>query len=599
MDIDIPRSEYPRPQMVRERWLNLNGRWEFEIDRGDSGLERGLRDRSLAQQILVPFVPESELSGIGDTDFLHAVWYARDVTFPADWAEDRVLLHFGAVDHDATVWVNGTEVVRHRGGWSSFSADITDALTDGRARVVVRARDAAKGPQARGKQSIEYANRACNYTRSTGIWQTVWAEPVPAVHLQRPQIIPDLETATITVVQPVTAARPGHRVVATLRDSAGDVVQAECASGGLSARLVLQVPQDRLRAWDLDDPHLYGLDVALVDATGAQVDRWEGYAGLRSIAIDGHRILLNGKPVFQRLVLDQGWWPQSLLTPPSDEAIVTDLELLLKAGFNGARIHQKVAEERQLYHADRMGVLLWAEYGDWGIRVPGPHDDHQKPNLSFLTEWADLVRRDLSHPSIIGWCPLNETWQQISDQITDLDDVTQAMYTVTKGIDPTRPVLDTSGYAHRVHGADVYDSHQYEQDPARFAEIVGGLSTGEPYLNTGPQGEPWSIPYAGQPYFVSEYGGIWWNPDAVEAEGSDRRQSWGYGQRVRDEEEFQVRFAGLTDVLLDDPLMFGYCYTQLTDVFQEENGIYRFDRSEKLDVVRVARVQRRRAAYEK
>ena len=600
MDIDIPRPEYPRPQMVRYQWLSLNGQWEFEVDRGDSGLERGLGERGLTQRIVVPFAPESELSGIGDTDFLHAVWYARDVEFPAAWQGQRVVLHFGAVDHDATIWVNGTEVGRHRGGFASFSFDITDALDGLRGRIVVRARDAAKGPQARGKQSVEYANRACNYTRTTGIWQSVWAEPVPEAHLERPQIIPDLDNATITVVQPLSAARKGWRVVGSLTDAGGEVVRTEVATGSMAPRLVLSIPSDRVRAWDTQDPHLYGLEVELVDADGAQVDRWQGYAGLRSIAIDGHRILLNGEPVFQRLVLDQGYWPQSLMTAPSEAALVTDLELLLKAGFNGARIHQKVAEERYLYHADRLGILLWGEYGDWGINGHGPTGDNQRPTLSFLSEWAEIVRRDLSHPSIIGWCPLNETWQEITDRITDLDDVTQAMYWTTKTIDPTRPVLDTSGYAHRVRGADVYDSHQYEQDPQKFAELVGGLAEGRPYVNAGANGWAWSVDYEGQPYFVSEYGGIWWNPDtAAQSDGGDRTVSWGYGQRVHDEEEFQVRFAGLTDVLLDDPLMFGYCYTQLTDVFQEENGIYRFDRSEKLDVARVAQVQRREAAFER
>lgn len=600
----IPRPEYPRPQMVREQWLNLNGEWEFEIDHGDSGIERDLLDRPLGSTIQVPFCPESELSGHGHVDFMQAVWYARDVQIPADWSGQRVLLHFGAVDHDATVWVNGTEVTRHRGGFSSFSADITDALADGEARIVVRARDSRYAPQARGKQSIKYANEACDYTRTTGIWQTVWLEPVPEAHLQRPRIVPELADATITVTQPLSAARPGWRVAMTLRDGAGEVVRTEVPVVGMAPAVRLEVPSDRVRPWSPADPHLYGLSGALLDEQGEVVDRWDGYAGLRSVGIDGHRILLNGEPVFQRLVLDQGYWPESLLTAPSDEALVTDLELLLEAGFNGARVHQKVAEERYLYHADRMGVLVWGEFGDWGISGRGPRGDNQQPTASFISQWVEIVQRDLSHPSIIGWCPLNETYQEITDRITVLDDVTVGMYWATKGIDPTRPVVDASGYSHRVRGADVWDSHNYEQDPAAFADQVGHLAEGRAHENAGPvsgrSGRPaaWSVPYQGQPYFVSEYGGIWWNPEAAEVSGDDRSESWGYGQRVRDEEEFQQRFRGLTDVLLDDPLMFGYCYTQLTDVFQEENGIYRFDRSRKLDVARVAAVQRRTAAYE-
>ncbi|MGD7704814.1 glycoside hydrolase family 2 protein [Microlunatus sp. Y2014] len=596
---DQPRPEYPRPQMVRERWLNLNGRWEFEIDHGDSGIERGLDQRALTDSIIVPFCPESELSGHGHVDFMEAVWYARDVVVPQDWADDRVLLHFGAVDHDTTVWVNGAEVARHRGGFSSFHADITDALAGATsARIVVRARDTRYGAQARGKQSIKYANEACDYTRTTGIWQTVWLEPVPRVHLRRPRIVPGLADRSLTVTQPLSAAPADWRLRAVLTDDAGDVAAVEQAVGtSMAPSLRLVVPTDRVRPWSPTDPHLYGLRIELLDDAGSLVDRVDSYAGLRSVAIDGQAILLNGERVFQRLVLDQGYWPDSLMTAPSDAALVHDLELITAAGFNGARVHQKVAEERYLYHADRLGVLIWGEFGDWGIAGRGARGNNQQPTASFITQWAEVLERDLSHPSIIGWCPLNETYQEITDRITQLDDVTAGMFQVTKAVDPTRPVIDSSGYSHRVRTTDVWDSHSYEQDPVRFATQQAGLAQGTPYGNTGAKA-PYSVPYEGQPYFVSEYGGIWWNPDAAEVSGADREESWGYGQRVVDEEEFQARFAGLTNVLLDDPLMFGYCYTQLTDVFQEQNGIYRFDRSEKLDVSRVAAVQQRPAAYE-
>jgi beta-galactosidase/beta-glucuronidase len=604
MPSTLPRPEHPRPQFVRPDWLCLNGEWEFEIDRSDSGLERGVRDRELISRITVPFAPESELSGIGNVDFLESVWYRRTITIPADWEGNHAVLHFQAVDHDATVWVNGVEVVRHRGGFTPFSADLHGVAGPGdEALIVVRARDSRYGAQARGKQATRYYNSGCHYTRTTGIWQTVWLEAVPQTHLRRPRITPDVAGSAFHLSAPLSANKPGWKVRATLSDAVGEVSRAEVrADLDLAPRLVLPVPSDRMRLWDPTDPHLYDVRLELVDADGNIVDAADSYAGLRSVSINGKAVLINGKHVFQRLVLDQGYWPESLMTAPSDEALVADIELGLAAGFNGARLHQKVFEERYLYHADRLGYLVWGEFGDWGGAVAsGTDEDNQQPTASFVTQWLEAVARDYNHPSIIGWCPLNETHQLLHDRITQLDDVTRAMFLATKAADTTRPVLDASGYSHRVPETDIWDSHNYEQDPKRFAEQLSGLAEGTPYANTrGVDDRPISQPYAGQPYFCSEFGGIWWNPEAAAADvaGNNATESWGYGQRVRDEDDFYERFTGLVDVLLDDPLMFGYCYTQLTDVFQEENGIYRFDRSNKLDVPRIRSVQSRKAAYE-
>ncbi|MEV1007499.1 sugar-binding domain-containing protein, partial [Streptomyces sp. NPDC049881] len=325
----VPRPEYPRPQFVRRDWLNLNGTWQFAFDPGDSGLERGLVHTELDGTITVPFAPESELSGIGDTDFHEAVWYRRTVTPPADWAGRRLLLHFGAVDHDTTVWADGEEVARHRGGFTPFTADLGVARPDREIVLTVRARDHRSGPQARGKQAVVYANTDCHYTRTTGIWQTVWLEPVPAgVHLRRPRITPDLAGSAFHLELPLSANRPGHRVVAVLSDAEGEVARAEArADLDLAPRLYLPVPEGRRREWSPEDPHLYGLRLELLDATGALLDTADSYAGLRSVAITGKAVTLNGRPVFQRLVLDQGWYPDGLMTAPSDEALVRDIEL--------------------------------------------------------------------------------------------------------------------------------------------------------------------------------------------------------------------------------------------------------------------------------
>ncbi|MFC8564592.1 glycoside hydrolase family 2 protein [Streptomyces sp. NPDC057245] len=597
---ELPRPEYPRPQFRRERWLNLNGRWEFEIDRSDTGLERGLVERELAGGIMVPFAPEARLSGVGEQDFMRAVWYRRTLTVPREWDGERLLLHFGAVDHDATVWVNGTEVGRHRGGFTGFTVDITDAAPAGvPVPLVVRARDEPTAPQARGKQSVAFAPSAAKYNRTTGIWQTVWMEPVPAVALRRPRITPNVAAGAFDVEVPLSANLPGATVHVRVGDAAGDVLSGTVrADLDLSPRLSLVLPADRVRLWSPQDPHLYDVHFELRDSGGRVVDSVESYAGLRGIAVTGKQIRINGDVVFQRLVLDQGYYPDGLMTAPSDADLVRDIELGLAAGFNGARLHQKVFEERYLYHADRLGYLVWGEFGDWGCNSWQGQSTNQEPDASYVQEWLEVLERDHSHPSVIGWCPMNETWQDYGDRITALDDVMRAMFLATKAHDTSRPVLDTSGYAHRIPESDVFDSHDYEQDPAAFAENHRPLSDGDPYVNrSDTTGESWSIGYRGQPFFVSEFGGIWWNPAEV-GRPQSATGSWGYGERVRSVEEFHARFEGLVSALLDHPDMFGYCYTQLTDVFQEQNGLFGFDRSPKFDIEPIRRAQLRPAAIE-
>jgi len=591
--MSTPRNEHPRPQFVRDEWLCLNGQWQFEIDPGDSGQSRGLLERELKDQILVPFCPESSLSGIGNTDFLNAVWYRRTVSIPEAWAGRRILLHFQAVDYDATVWVNGAEVGRHRGGFTPFTCELTGVAKPGETvTVVVRARDDRHRPQPRGKQSQRYENHGCMYTRTTGIWQTVWMEPVPQAYLLRPRLTPDVAAGRIRIQQPIAGQRPpGAKLMAIVRDR-GEVVSAASspANDDLAPMLDLEIPEQRRRLWSPRDPHLYDIDIELLDAGGKIIDKLASYAGLRSVTIDGRKVLINGKPIFQRLVLDQGFYSDGILTAPTDEALKRDIELSLAAGFNGARLHQKVFEERFLYHADRLGYLVWGEFPDWGAsRDDGPNQF--RPD--YITQWLEALHRDYSHPCIVGWCPLNETAQTLTDQITTLDDITRGMFLAAKAIDATRPVLDTSGYSHRVSEADVYDCHDYEQNVEKFKANHAGTAEGKPFSN-GPKDRPWSVPYRGQPFFVSEFGGIWWNPDVKPGE-----PSWGYGDRPKTIEEFHARFEKLCSILLDDPSMFGYCYTQLTDVFQEQNGVYFFDRRAKFDTERIRRIQQRLAAIER
>lgn len=591
--MDIPRPEHPRPHWRRERWLNLNGWWGFERDPGDSGRERGLLDRALADRILVPFCPEAALSGIGLDDRCLAVWYRRTVVVPEAWAGQEVLLHLQAVDHDATIWVNGIEVGRHRGGFTPITCPLAGIARPGQAlTIVVRARDDWRGAQARGKQSQAFASAGCHYSRTSGIWQTVWLEAVPRSYCQRARVIPDLPGGRVLLHVPVAEARTGQRVRAQLRDANGIVAQAEAAAdGGAGAWLELRIPASRLRPWSPRDPALYALGVSLCERDGSLIDRVTSEVGVRSIAIEGRTVLLNGEPIFQRLVLDQGYYPDGLMTAPTDQALIDDIRLAQEAGFTGARLHQKVFEERFLAHADRMGYLCWGEYGDWGAQ--GPAD--QRLPASLIGEWIEAVVRDQGHPSLIGWCPLNEQIEPWEDRIDGLDVVAHALVAATTGIDGTRPVLDCSGYSHRVASCPIYDSHDYDQNPGSFRERHAAMAKGKaPWINAGERGQTWSIPYRGQAYFVSEFGGMRWNPDAVP--GSD---SWGYGDAPATEEAFYERFAALTAALLDQPDHCGYCYTQLTDVFQEQNGIVGFDRRRKLDLDRLRAAQQRPGACER
>ncbi len=597
---ELPRPEYPRPQFVRPDWLCLNGEWEFEIDGGDSGLSRNLMSRHLSDKITVPFCPESELSGIGYTDFMLAVWYRKEVTVPEDWNGRHVLLHFGAVDYDSTVWVNGTERLRHRGGFTPFSVLLKDVTGGDKLTVVVRARDDWRPPQARGKQSQQYASYNCLYTRTTGIWQTVWMEPVPEVSLKRPRITPDVANSAFHLELPLTQNLPGTTLRATLRDSAGEVVLAGVAAQfDFAPRLTLAIPEDRRRLWSLSDPHLYDIDVALLDADGTVVDSAVCYAGLRSVAIDGLKIKINGETIFQRTVLDQGYYPAGIMTAPTDAELAADIQRSLNVGFNGARLHQKVFEERFLYHADRLGYLIWGEFGDWGCGGYGPSDDDHQPDASYVTQWLEALERDYSHPCIIGWCPLNETAQPMRDRPTALDDVTYAMYLATKAMDLSRPVLDTSGYSHRVIGADVYDSHDYIDEKewtegfANFQKRHADMAEGKVFANGKTK---WSVAYNGQPYWVSEFGGFKW---VLEEDRSQADSSWGYGGSPTSLEDFYRRFEAVCDTLLDNPQMFGYCYTQLTDITPELNGIYTYDRRLKFDAARLKAIQTKEAAIER
>lgn len=576
----LPRPEYPRPQFVRDQWINLNGEWQFEPDSGNSGKSRGLNepDTALSGSIIVPFCPESRLSGVGHTDFMAAVWYKRSFELPAAWAQSTVLLHFGAVDYETEVWVNNQVVGTHRGGYTSFSFDITAALQSGSNTITVYAQDDVRsGRQPAGKQSGRYESYGCMYTRTTGIWQTVWLESVSETYIESIRTIPDPDNASLHVQATIKGTAGKVRLTADTSYEGRPTGSAE-ATGYSGTTLSFTIGLSEVQLWQVGEPRLYGLQLNLQGADGTLLDSASSYFGLRSIRLDGMAFRINGKSVFQRLVLDQGFNPEGIYTAPSDDYLKQDIELSLALGFNGARMHEKVFEPRFLYWADQLGYLVWGEHANWGLDISSAQGLAQ-----FLPEWIESVQRDFNHPSLIGWCPFNETWDSPNGARQD-NEVLRIVYETTKALDPTRPVIDTSGNFHVI--TDIYDIHDYDQNPETFRERYEPFKNGgEPYDNFANRQT-----YGGQPYFISEYGGIWWSPD--------QDGGWGYGERPKDLDEFFYRYEGLTNTLLDNPNMFGFCYTQLYDVEQEVNGLYTYDRKPKFDVERIRKINARKAAIE-
>jgi len=576
----LPRPEYPRPDLLRDRWLNLNGQWDFALDLSDSGEERGLPEgQGFDRKILVPFAPESPLSGVGFTDFMAAVWYKRALIIPADWSGQRIILRFEAADYQTTVWINGKKVGQHSGGYTPFAFDVTEYCDKTENLLVVRCRDDVRSNlQPAGKQSKRYHSYSCLYRRTTGIWQTVWLEPVPAVFIENYRVIPDLDNSQVLLQVFLSDSPGGGELDLTVTD-AGRVIWRDSRKVSRLVSFNFKLKEPKL--WEIRKPYLYEFSLELKPrAATPAADRVQGYFGLRKIEARGKKIYFNNRPWFMRLVLDQGFYPDGIYTAPSDEALRRDIELSQAAGFDGARLHQRVFERRFLYWADRLGYVVWGEFADWGLDLGRP-----EALIIFQREWKEVLERDFNHPALIGWCPFNEQW---GDNYLG---VIESIYYLTRSLDPTRLVIDASGGYHPVR-PDVFDSHNYEQGIEKFREDYQGLLASPPrvFVNGDPAR---NIPYDGQPYFVSEYGGIWWNP------GQTDEKAWGYGQRPRTAEEFLQRYKDLTEALLFHPGMAGFCYTQLYDIEQEVNGLYTFDRQPKFDPAYFFRVNQQKAAIEK
>lgn len=558
----IMRDEYPRPSFVRDKWQCLNGEWEFYNDLCASGDDRKVYESErLESTINVPFCPESELSGIRFVDFMPSVWYARNVTLSKEQLNGRVLLHIGASDYKTVLYVNAQRVGQHIGGYTSFSFDISEYLKEGDNRLVINVIDNLRsGKQPCGKQSRKFYSHTCDYTRTTGIWQTVWLEFVPKIYLKKVDVTATDLNGTV-ILRPTLSRYVANAYLKTVINFEGKIVsERDFPLSGETSICAVMLSEPKL--WNVGEPNLYDIEYTLyVDSQ--PIDNVKSYFGIRRIDIDGYKVLINGKSVFQRLILDQGFYPDGIYTAPSDEALKRDIELSMNLGFNGARLHQKVFEERYLYHADKAGYLVWGEFPDWGMDITSLDALHE-----MLPQWLDSIERDYNHPCIIGWCPHNETWDL--DRRAQIDSNISVIYKATKRVDPTRPVIDTSGFYH-TEKTDIFDVHDYEQEVDVFKAKMQAHAKGKYYIPF-----PDRQSYDGKsPYMVSEYGGIKWSKNRT------NDASWGYGKDPETSEEFIARYCGLTQAIMSAKNIFGFCYTQLTDVEQEANGLYYYDRSPK------------------
>ncbi len=533
-----PRPDYPRPRLRRTEWVNLNGEWEF-----GAGVSA-----SFNRSIIVPFCPESRLSGIGRLPG-DVLWYRR--RFQAPKAE-CLHLHFGAVDYRATVWLNDIEVARHEGGQTPFSADITRAVNGGDNVVIVRAEDRLSDKTVpRGKQYWKETSEDIFYTPTTGIWQTVWLEPLPRHHLRELDLQPDFDAGALDFAV----------------DADGEVELTVTLQGAVVARWTRQagsgrVDLNQVSAWNPTSPLLYDVDIRVLDAAGRQTDKVESYFGLRKVESANGRFLLNGEPFVQRLVLDQGYFPGGLLTAPTDDDLRRDIDIAKTMGFNGARKHQKIEDPRWLYWADVLGFLVWSE-------MPSFHQHSAAAEARLAAEWKAAVLRDRGHPSIVAWVPANESFG-----LQQVDDATRArflvrLYEMTRGLDGTRPVVSNDGYEHTL--SDLLTLHDYST-PAELARRYRSLESAiDP---TGRAHAPYLPGYAyrGEPVLVSEFGGL-----TLAGSGG-----WGYSE-MPDQDAFVNEYRGLIQALMGPGPVEGFCYTQLTDVEQERNGLLTADRVPKLD----------------
>lgn len=577
---------YPRPQLRRERWQELNGSWDFALD--PEARHQCPSEVAWTSKIEVPFAPETERSGVSETGFFRACWYRRSFDRIPLGRDERLILHFGAVDYRATVWVNGDEAVRHEGGYTPFHADVTDLLSeDGPQELIVRAGDDPSDlAQPRGKQDWQLVPHSIWYPRTTGIWQTVWLEVVPTVRLESLRWTPSLSDWDVGLEASITGQGAGPLRLAARLTARGRVLADDLYSvvdGEVNRHIALSDPGiDDFRnelLWSPQSPTLIEAQLELTDTEGRVLDRVKSYTALRSVSAQGDRFVLNGRPYHMRLVLDQGYWEGCGITAPDDDALRRDVELAKAMGFNGVRKHQKIEDPRYLYWADTLGLLVWEE-------MPSAYRFTHHSIQRLVRQWTEVLERDFSHPCVVAWVPFNESWgvPNLPDSPTERHYV-QSLYHLTKTLDPSRLVVGNDGW--ESVATDLIGIHDYEGDPAQLAHRYHSEDV-RPRLfrRERPGGRILVFDdrnHADHPIILSEFGGV--------ALASKDESLWGYS-RCRNPEELKVRYTALLEVVRTLNLFAGFCYTQFADTYQEANGLLYADRRPKFPLEEIAAATR-------
>lgn len=575
------RVEYPRPQFQRESWLNLNGLWNFTFDDENLGeKEQWYKKPNFTQKINVPFTYETKASGIEEEEFHPYVWYERAFSIPEEARDQRVILRFQASDYFTKVWINGTYVGSHKGGYAAFSFDITNEVDPTEENtIVVKVEDSQSCHQPRGKQRWIDQNFGCWYVQTTGIWQTVWLEFLPETHLDHVKITPKFDTDSVVLDYKVNGSLTEDLRLETEITFDGKPVKKfsihpDRPHLNTEVNIASDIHEWPVYHWSPHHPFLYDVVFRLYDGD-QRIDEVNSYFGMRKISIKNGQILLNNVPIYQKLLLDQGYWPDTMLTPPSDTAMIEDIEKTKAMGFNGVRKHQKVEDERFFYLCDKKGLLVWSE-----MAATYEFSDEAIENLT--NEWLEIVKQHYNHPSIITWVPFNESWG-VPKILTEKQqqDFTNAIYYLTKSIDKDRPVVANDGW--ELTTTDIIALHDYEE----FGEILAeryedkeAILNNEIAFNNHKYAFAEGYAYQGQPILITEYGGIAFKDE----------EGWGYGNQVETEEEFLDRYKKITNAIKNLPYVQGYCYTQITDIQQEVNGLLEEDRTPKIDLEKIKEI---------
>ncbi|EKN71563.1 putative hydrolase [Neobacillus bataviensis LMG 21833] len=575
---NIPRSEYPRPQFERADWMNLNGEWNFKFDRENLGeKEQWFQESNFDKKIIVPFTYETKASGIGEEVFCPAVWYQKSVILPSEYEKKNVILHFQAADYITKLWVNGTFVGERKGGQIAFSFNITDYLNEkNELNIVVKIEDSQSCFQPRGKQRWLDDSYECWYVQTTGIWQTVWLEFLNEAHVQAVKITPDIDTESVEIAYEVSGNIDPSLVLKTTISFKGESIRAFEQTVNrpyqtIKTNIASEFHHWRVILWSPQAPNLYDVEFTLYK-NGEVIDSVRSYFGMRKVSIENGNVLLNNIPLYQKLILDQGYWEESHLTPPSEEAIIEDIDRTMEMGFNGVRKHMKVEDQRYLYWADKKGLLVWSE-------MAATYEFSDEAVQNFTEEWIEVVKQHYNHPCIITWTPFNESWG-VKNIYTNhkQQKFTEGIYHLTKAIDSMRPVIVNDGWEHTV--SDIISLHDYVEYGDEFLKRYNDkekVVKNDIAFNNFKHAMAQGYKYNGQPIIISEYGGIAFNSE----------KGWGYGNQVKSEEEFLHRYESITQAIKDTPYISGFCYTQITDVQQEINGLLKENRAAKVDINKI------------